>query len=97
MDKEEVEALARSDLAHFIHPQYHASEHQAPVIYVRGEGVILTDAQGRQYIDGRIEMTIVVFGEDGGPLLLGAVTLEEFGLGVDPVGRKLVPVPGLLT
>jgi len=52
MDKEEVEALARSDLAHFIHPQYHASEHQAPVIYVRGEGVILFDAQGRQYIDG---------------------------------------------
>jgi len=39
----------------------------------------------------------VVFGEDGGPLLLGAVTLEEFGLGVDPVARKLVPVPGLLT
>ena len=52
MDKEEVEALARSDLAHFIHPLYHASEHQAPVIYVRGEGAILFDAQGRQYIDG---------------------------------------------
>ena len=52
MDREQVEALARSDLAHFIHPQYHASEHQAPVIYVRGEGAILTDAQGRQYIDG---------------------------------------------
>jgi putrescine aminotransferase len=52
MDKERVEALSHSDLAHFIHPQYHASEHQAPVIYVRGEGAILTDAQGRQYIDG---------------------------------------------
>jgi putrescine aminotransferase len=52
MDREQVEALARSDLAHFIHPQYHASEHQAPLIYVRGEGAILTDAQGRQYIDG---------------------------------------------
>jgi adenosylmethionine-8-amino-7-oxononanoate aminotransferase len=52
MDKERVDALAHSDLAHFIHPQYHASVHQAPVIYVRGEGAILTDAQGRQYIDG---------------------------------------------
>jgi adenosylmethionine-8-amino-7-oxononanoate aminotransferase len=52
MDRQEIEALARSDLAHFIHPQYHASEHQAPVIYVRGEGVLLFDAQGRQYIDG---------------------------------------------
>jgi putrescine aminotransferase len=52
MDKERVDALARSDLAHFIHPQYHASEHQDPVIYVRGEGALLFDAQGRQYIDG---------------------------------------------
>ena len=52
MDREQVEALARSDRAHFIHPQYHISEHQDPVVYVRGEGAILTDAQGRQYIDG---------------------------------------------
>jgi putrescine aminotransferase len=52
MDKERINTLARSDLAHFIHPQYHASEHQDPVIYVKGEGVVLTDAQGRQYIDG---------------------------------------------
>ena len=52
MDKQEIEGLSRSDLAHFIHPQYHASEHQTPVIYVRGEGAILFDAQGRQYIDG---------------------------------------------
>jgi adenosylmethionine-8-amino-7-oxononanoate aminotransferase len=52
MDKQKVDALARSDLAHFIHPQYHASEHQDPVIYVKGEGAVLTDAQGHQYIDG---------------------------------------------
>jgi adenosylmethionine-8-amino-7-oxononanoate aminotransferase len=52
MDKQRVDALARSDLAHFIHPQHHISEHQDPVIYVKGEGAVLTDAQGRQYIDG---------------------------------------------
>src|SRR3990172_4833026 len=52
MDKQRVDALARSDLAHFIHPQHHVSEHQDPVIYVKGEGAVLTDAQGRQYIDG---------------------------------------------
>src|SRR3989304_9572371 len=52
MDKQKADALARSDLAHFIHPQYHASEHQDPIIYVRGEGALLFDAQGRQYIDG---------------------------------------------
>ena len=42
-------------------------------------------------------MTVVVFGDDGRPTLLGAVTLEGFGLGVDPLGQKLIEVPGLLT
>jgi hypothetical protein len=41
-------------------------------------------------------VTIVVFGDEGALPLLGAFTLEEFGLSVDPVGRKLIPVPGLL-
>jgi hypothetical protein len=41
-------------------------------------------------------MPIVVFGDEGALPLLGAVTLEEFGLGVDPIARKLIPVPGLL-
>ena len=47
-------------------------------------------------IDGRRLMTIVVFGDEGAACLLGAVTLEEFGLGVDPIGRKLIAVPGYL-
>ena len=28
--------------------------------------------------------------------ILGAFTLEGFGLGVDPVNRRLIRVPGLL-
>jgi len=47
-------------------------------------------------IDGRSRFTIVVFGEEGVEPLLGAVTLEELGLAVDPVARQLIPVPGLL-
>jgi predicted aspartyl protease len=48
-------------------------------------------------IDGHTEMTIVVFGDEGATPLLGAVTLEEFRLGVDPVGRKLIDVTAYLT
>lgn len=48
-------------------------------------------------IDGREVMTVVVFGDDAGPALLGAVTLEEFGLGVDPLGQELMEVLSLLT
>lgn len=40
--------------------------------------------------------TICVFGEAGMDALLGAVTLEEFGLGVDPVNQRLVPTELLL-
>ncbi|MBI4287132.1 MAG: aspartyl protease family protein [Chloroflexi bacterium] len=53
-------------------------------------------AEVRLRIDGRERFTVCVFGEEGAPALLGAVTLEEFGLGVDHVGKRLVPVPGYL-
>ena len=46
-------------------------------------------------IQGMEGTTPVVFGEPGEPILLGAVTLEQFLLGVDPVGQRLVPVEGL--
>ena len=47
-------------------------------------------------LDGRVMPTVVVFAPEGAEPLLGAYTLEGFGLGVDPVGRRLMPVPGLL-
>ena len=47
-------------------------------------------------IDGERQPTIVVFGDENTEPLLGVVTLEEFGLGVDVVGQRLVPTPGLL-
>lgn len=45
-------------------------------------------------IDGEERTTVVVFGDDDDEPLLGAVTLEEFGPGVDPVSRRLAPVHG---
>jgi clan AA aspartic protease len=47
-------------------------------------------------LDGRTRYTVVVFGPEASESLLGATTLEAFGLGVDPVGRRLIPVPRLL-
>jgi predicted aspartyl protease len=40
--------------------------------------------------------TVCLVGPRGGPALLGAVTLEEFSLSADPVGKRLVPVSGYL-
>ncbi|MCY4369826.1 MAG: aspartyl protease family protein [bacterium] len=42
-------------------------------------------------IDGTSEMTLVAFGEEDAPPLLGAYTLEGMGLAADPVAQRLVP------
>ena len=47
-------------------------------------------------LDGRSFPVVAVFGDEGSGALLGAVALETFGLGVDPVGQRLVPLSGLL-
>ncbi|MBM3943138.1 MAG: hypothetical protein FJ316_09500 [SAR202 cluster bacterium] len=47
-------------------------------------------------INGSSRIVPVVFGEAGGPVLLGATALELFHLAVDPVRKRLMPVPGLL-
>lgn len=48
-------------------------------------------------VDGQEGPTFCLIGPPGGPALLGAVTLEEFALGVDPVAKRLVPVRTYLT
>jgi predicted aspartyl protease len=47
-------------------------------------------------VDGRAELTLVVFGDPDSPSLLGAYTLEGLRLAADPVGRRLIPVPAYL-
>lgn len=47
-------------------------------------------------IDSQVLVTICVFGDPGSEPLLGAVTLEEFSLGADPLNQRLVPVVSLL-
>ncbi|HEV2125204.1 MAG TPA: aminotransferase class III-fold pyridoxal phosphate-dependent enzyme, partial [Chloroflexota bacterium] len=45
------EELVQLDQQHLLHPQHHPSEHTEPIIFDRGEGVILWDVRGRRYID----------------------------------------------
>jgi adenosylmethionine-8-amino-7-oxononanoate aminotransferase len=40
------------DQAHLMHPLHHPTAHQAPKIWVAGQGAIIRDAQGQEYIDG---------------------------------------------
>ena len=64
-------------------------------------GVPITLADGRREewrateilmtIDGRTLHTTCLFGPPGSLALLGAVSLEQFALAVDPLTRSLVP------
>jgi clan AA aspartic protease len=45
---------------------------------------------------GRTRYTVVIFGDDDAQPLLGALALEAFSLGIDPVNKRLTPVPGYM-
>ncbi|MBE0556841.1 MAG: aspartate aminotransferase family protein, partial [Proteobacteria bacterium] len=51
MSERNLQSLTRADRAHLIHPLYHPSEHQTPKIWVKGEGSLITDIEGKTYID----------------------------------------------
>ena len=50
----------------------------------------------RVRLDGREKFSEVVFGDEDMRPLLGAITLEEFHLGVDPLAKRLVRTEGML-
>jgi adenosylmethionine-8-amino-7-oxononanoate aminotransferase len=60
--EDKIAGLVKEDLAHLIHPQYYAPEHQDPVIFDHGEGVWLVDVRGKRYIDGLSSLWNVAVG-----------------------------------
>jgi len=50
----------------------------------------------RVRVDGRESPSVCLIGPRGGPALLGAVTLEELALGVDPTGKRLISTTSLV-
>ena len=66
------------------------------VIFATRETAVWDVAEVKVRLQGR-ERTVPVFlAPDQSPKLLGAQTLETFGLGVDPRGKRLVPVDAYL-
>ena len=61
-----------------------------------GRRVEMDYGQAWATIDGESVVTIVVFGEDDAPPLLGAHTLEGLALAVDPEAQRLVPTHMIL-
>lgn len=67
---------------------------------LRMQRVVLADGRIEEWAltqvdvecEGRRATTPILMGPVEGPVLLGATTLEELGLGIDPLNRRLVPV-----
>lgn len=67
---------------------------------VRAQRVVLAHGRAEEWwvshvdveCEGRRTTTPILMGPPDGTVLLGATTLEELGLGVDPLNRRLVPV-----
>lgn len=52
--------------------------------------------QARLRLEGQELIVLVVFAPEDSDPLLGATALEIFGLGVDPIRQRLIPLPALL-
>ena len=74
-----AELLVR-DHAHLIHPLHDPKAHQAGHVWVKGEGAILTDADGKKYLDGLSGLWNVVAGHGRAELAEAAkVQMETLG------------------
>jgi adenosylmethionine-8-amino-7-oxononanoate aminotransferase len=89
---DEAKRLAQLDLAHQLHPQYHVRDHEDPVIYSRGEGALLYDVDGREYIDGLASLWNVAVGHGRRELAdAAAEQMRELAFSNSYVGYANVP------
>lgn len=99
---EEVEALVDTGVTFTVVPasvlQRLGIARQETVRFRLADGSIVDRDIGETQVrvDGRTLATVVVFGEDQSPALLGVYTLERALLAVDPVGQRLIPTDALL-
>ena len=68
------------------------------VTFILADGRNIQRDVGRTWIriDGRSEITIVVFGDQDAEALLGAYTMQGLLLNVDSANERLIQVSGLL-
>ena len=65
---------------------------ERPAIFADGRRSLCRVGRAEFIYDSRQTPALVIFGERGAPALLGAMTLEGLGLGVDPIGKRLISI-----
>lgn len=74
MNDNEYRSLVDRDIAHLIHPQFLQGDQRNAIIFEKGEGAILTDVRGREYIDGLSSLWNVAVGHGRKELAEAAAT-----------------------
>lgn len=62
------------------------------VIFANGDIATWPVTEVKVRLEGRERTVIAFMAEPGSPAAIGAQTLETFGLGVDPLALRLIPV-----
>lgn len=75
MRERDLASAVEADKRHLIHPLHHPSAHEAPKVWVKGKGSILTDMEGNEFIDGLGGLWNVNIGH--GRKELGLAALEQ--------------------
>ena len=84
--------LIKADHEHLIHPLHHPSDNAEPIIYVRGRGATVTDATGRDYLDGLSGLWNVNVGHGRRELAQAAAAqMEELAYFSAYVGSSNIP------
>src|SRR5262245_66580388 len=77
----DVHAALDTDRAHLLHPLHHPSSYAASRVWVSGDGAVIKDATGREYIDGLSGLWNVNVGH-GRRELAGAAQEQVYTLAV---------------
>jgi putrescine aminotransferase len=87
-----VTALIQADREHLIHPLHHPSDHQDPIVYVRGRGATVEDINGREYLDGLSGLWNVNVGHGRGELAdAAAAQMKELAYFSSYIGSSNIP------
>jgi adenosylmethionine-8-amino-7-oxononanoate aminotransferase len=88
----DVPALLSEDRQHLLHPLWHPADHAEPHVWVRGQGAVLTDASGREFLDGLSCLWNVNIGHGRRELAeAAALQMESLAFATNYAGSANVP------
>ena len=93
MSERDLQSAIAADKKHLIHPLQHPSAHEAPKIWVKGRGTVLTDSEGNEYLDGLSALWNVNIGHGRKELADAAqVQMEQLAYASNYVGNSNMAV-----